>query len=166
LNKSRQTVNNVLCFTCYAAGPAKSSGTQTAWTCLLCHFGTPHTLALRRTFALPHTKSNHSRTYAKTGGWGLCYPHGNVPEICRRADILISGEQYRNSPKCRFQFRACCQLSTVYCELPFSPTTGNCCPTSRTRSHIYHYIKYPCRRTMSSNERRTQTARIMPLREK
>src|SRR5271157_1000107 len=25
-------------------------------------------------------------------------------------------------------------------------TIGNRCPTSRTRSHIYHYIKYPCRR--------------------
>jgi hypothetical protein len=27
-----------------------------------------------------------------------------------------------------------------------SHSIGNCCPTSRTRSHIYHYIKYPCRR--------------------
>jgi hypothetical protein len=28
----------------------------------------------------------------------------------------------------------------------FSRSTGNCCPTSRTRSHIYHYITYQCRR--------------------
>jgi hypothetical protein len=27
-----------------------------------------------------------------------------------------------------------------------SRTIGNCCPTSRTRSNIYHYITYPCRR--------------------
>jgi len=26
-----------------------------------------------------------------------------------------------------------------------SRTTGNCCPTSRTRFNIYHYITYPCR---------------------
>jgi len=91
LNNSRQAVTIVLCSTCYAAGPATSSGTRTTWTRLLCHFGTPHALALRRTFALPHAKSNYSRTstncarksnhsrtlvpseaegYAKTGGWG------------------------------------------------------------------------------------------------
>jgi hypothetical protein len=69
-----QTVNNVLCFTCYAER-----------TLLLCHFGAPHTLALRLAFALSHAKSNysrtsakcarksnHSRTYAITGGGG--YP--------------------------------------------------------------------------------------------
>jgi len=27
-----------------------------------------------------------------------------------------------------------------------SRTIGNCCPTSRTPSNIYHYITYPCRR--------------------
>ena len=83
-------VNNVLSFTCYAAG-----------TLLLCHFGPPHSLTRAEISAksnysrLPralfakgthahtaksnhsHTsrkfsrKSNHSRTYAKTGGWGL-----------------------------------------------------------------------------------------------
>jgi len=35
-------------------------------------------------------KSNHSRTYAKTGGWGS-YRHSNVSKICRRADILECG---------------------------------------------------------------------------
>src|SRR5271157_2037454 len=67
-------------------GPATSSGTQTPWTRLLCHFGTFHTLTIRLVFALSHAKSNysrtstkcarksnHSRTYAKTGGWG-CLP--------------------------------------------------------------------------------------------
>ena len=76
----------MICFACYAAGPATASGTQTTWTRLLCHFGASHTLALRRAFALSHAKSNysrrsrkfsrksnHSRTYAKTGGWGLTF---------------------------------------------------------------------------------------------
>ncbi|MGO9073965.1 MAG: amino acid permease [Terriglobales bacterium] len=42
--------------------------------------------------------------------------------------------------------------STFDFEPLFSPnsthsrTIGNCCPTSRTRSYIYHYITYPCRR--------------------
>src|SRR5208283_5470583 len=27
-----------------------------------------------------------------------------------------------------------------------SRSIGNCCPTSCTRSHIYHYITYPCPR--------------------
>src|SRR5271157_1833837 len=27
-----------------------------------------------------------------------------------------------------------------------SRTIGNCCPTRRTRSNIYHHITYPCRR--------------------
>ena len=70
----------------YAAGPATSSGTQTAWTRLLCHFGTRYTLVLRLFFSLSHAKSNysrtstkcdrksnHSRTYAKTGGGGGGY---------------------------------------------------------------------------------------------
>src|SRR5208282_3191576 len=40
-----------------------------------------------RTSAAFARKSNHSRTYAKTGGWGS-YRYGNVSQICRRADIL------------------------------------------------------------------------------
>ena len=68
----------------YAAGPATSSGTRTTRTRLFCHFGTPHTPVLRPVFALSRAKSNysrtstkcarksnHSRTYAKTGGWGV-----------------------------------------------------------------------------------------------
>ena len=52
----------------------------------MCHFGTPHTFAIRPVFALSHAKSNYSRTstkcarksnysrtYAKTGGWGLTF---------------------------------------------------------------------------------------------
>jgi hypothetical protein len=63
----------MLSYGCYAEG-----------TRLLCHFGTPHNLALRLVFALSHAKSNysrtstkcsrksnHSRTYAKTGGGGV-----------------------------------------------------------------------------------------------
>jgi len=59
-------------FPCYAEG-----------TLPLCHFGPLYTLALRCAFALSRAKSNysrtsapvarksnHSRTYAKTGGWG------------------------------------------------------------------------------------------------
>jgi hypothetical protein len=58
----------MLCFACYAAGPL-----------LLCHFGTPQTLTRpeispksnhsRRSKKFSR-KSNYSRTYAKTGGWG------------------------------------------------------------------------------------------------
>jgi len=62
----------VLCSIRYAEG-----------TLLLCHFGTLHPSALRLAFVLSHAKSNysrtstpfgrksnHSRTYAKTGGRG------------------------------------------------------------------------------------------------
>lgn len=41
------------------------------------------------------------------------------------------------------------RLSTMNCpsstKSVHSGTMGNRCPTSRTRSHIYHYITYPCR---------------------
>src|SRR5208337_3965077 len=40
------------------------------------------------------------------------------------------------------------------------PTIGNCCPTSRTRSNMYHYITYPCRRadncTLAGEKRQPQ----------
>jgi len=58
----------------------------------------------------------------------------------------------RHNPDSVPAFSLNCELSTVDCELLFSPnsshsgTIGNRCPTSRTRSHSYHYIKYPCRR--------------------
>src|SRR5208282_6874611 len=39
-----------------------------------------------------------------------------------------------------------------------SRTIGNCCPTSRTRSNIYHYIKYPCRRADIFGVRRLAAA--------
>ena len=43
-----------------------------------------------------------------------------------------------------------CRLSAVNCELAFrtshSRTMGNCCPTGRARSNMYHYITYRCRR--------------------
>ncbi len=44
------------------------------------------------TYAAFSRNSFVSPTYAKTGGWGVCfrYPFSNVPKICRRADILIS----------------------------------------------------------------------------
>ncbi len=41
-----------------------------------------------RTYAKLSRKSNYSRTYAKQGV-GVCYLHGNVSKICRRADISI-----------------------------------------------------------------------------
>ncbi len=40
-----------------------------------------------RTYEPGARKSNHSRTYAKQGGGGR-YLSGNVPKICRRADIF------------------------------------------------------------------------------
>src|SRR5208283_3165017 len=40
-----------------------------------------------------------------------------------------------------------------------SRTIGNCCPTSRTRSKIYHYITYPCRRADIFGVRRLAPAR-------
>src|SRR5271157_5511085 len=49
-------------------------------------------------------------------------------------------------------------LSTVNCELPFSRTIGNCCPTSRTRSNMYHYITYPCRLADNFGVRRLAAA--------
>jgi len=80
----------VICFPCYAEG-----------TPPFCHFGTRRTLTLRLVFALLPTnsfvspsyapcsrKSNDSRTYAKHRGG---YLSGNVPKICRRADILVPG---------------------------------------------------------------------------
>jgi hypothetical protein len=47
-----------------------------------------------------------------------------------------------------------CRLTTVNCPSPgvggkkhsLSCATGNCCPTSRTCSNMYHYITYQCRR--------------------
>jgi len=72
LNNSRHTVNNVLCFTCYAEG-----------TLLLCHFGPPYSLVRTEkpanSFVSPtSTKFSCnpfvSPTYAKTGGVGsACY---------------------------------------------------------------------------------------------
>ncbi len=41
-----------------------------------------------RTYAPFARKSNYSRTYAKQGG-GVGYLNGNVPNICRRADIFV-----------------------------------------------------------------------------
>jgi hypothetical protein len=72
----------VLRSTCYAEGPA-TTGTQTPWTRPWCHRGTPHPLIrlqespksnYSRTSKKFARKSNHSRTYAKTGGWGSL-PH-------------------------------------------------------------------------------------------
>ena len=67
--------------TCYAGGPAKSPGTQTARTPLRRHFEPSHTLVLRLSFALAPANSFASPTskkitrkffvsptYAKTGG--------------------------------------------------------------------------------------------------
>ena len=41
---------------------------------------------------------------------------------------------------------------------PFSCATGNCCPTSRTISNMYHYIKYQCRRADNFGVRRLAAA--------
>jgi len=46
-----------------------------------------------RTYEPSSRKSNYSRTYAKQGG-GVGYRNGNVPKICRRADIpIVAGER-------------------------------------------------------------------------
>ena len=82
-------------------------------------------------------KSFVSPTYAKTGGWGgvslfaFCSP---LPRILCYAFFL-----------CRLIFLATSH-SSLTTNSNHSRTIGNCCPTSRTRSNIYHYIKYPCRR--------------------
>jgi len=109
---------------------------------LLCHFGTPHTFALRLPFALAPSNSFVSPTsrksarnpfvsptYAKTGGWGGCYPYGNVSTICRRADNFASrgpppsyGGQAEASPYTNHQQRVTshagnvlnCKLSTEH----------------------------------------------------
>jgi hypothetical protein len=55
-----------------------------------------------------------------------------------------------------------CRLSAVNCELAFrtshSRTIGNCCPTSRARSNVYHYITYRCRRADNFGVRRLAAA--------
>src|SRR5208283_5433437 len=61
-------VNTVIHSTCYAGGPAKSPGTQTARTPLRRHFEPSHTLVLRLSFALAPANFFVSPTYAKTGG--------------------------------------------------------------------------------------------------
>jgi len=49
-----------------------------------------------RTYARLARKSNYSRTYAKQGG-GVGYRNGNVPKICRRADIFILAGERRQT---------------------------------------------------------------------
>jgi len=67
----------VLCFACYAEGPATSSGTQTTWMRLLRHFGSSRNLIYTKnsanSFVSPTSKKIArkcflSPTYAKTGG--------------------------------------------------------------------------------------------------
>jgi len=133
-------VNIVLCSACYAAG-----------TSLLCRFGTPQTLILRLVFALlpansfvspsyaPFArKSFLSPTYAKTGGWGAF----SCASFTSFASITSVPLATRHS-LARRSFSGGGPLAT---NSNHSRTIGNCCPTSRTRSNIYHYSKYPCRR--------------------
>ena len=49
-----------------------------------------------RTYARLARKSNYSRTYAKQGG-GVGCRNGNVPKICRRADIFILAGERRQT---------------------------------------------------------------------
>ena len=133
-----------------AERPSTPIGPQTPWTRPLCHFGPHHILTFRHAFAQPHAKSNysrtstkytrksnHSRTYAKTGGWGL-YPFAcRSPFLCVPC-VLCGGPDPLFLLATRHQ-----PLAT---NSDHSRTIGNCCPTSRTRFHSYHYITYPCRR--------------------
>jgi len=98
----------------------------------------PHTRAFRPVFALSHAKSNHSRTsaafarksnYSRTyakhrGGRFFLFPSLPSPPLL---PLLPS-------------------RSSLATNSNHSRTIGNCCPTRRTRSNIYHHITYPCRR--------------------
>src|SRR5208283_4303216 len=117
---------------CYAAG-----------TLLLCHFGPSHPLTRTenspksnhsRTSKKFSRKFNYSRTYAKTGGWGS----KNV--ISNRRPAIRKQEECSSLSRLLWLATRHSLLST---DSNHSRTFGNCYPTSRTSSNIYHYIKYP-----------------------
>jgi hypothetical protein len=96
-------------------------------------------------------KSNYSRTYAKTGGGGIFLFHLplSLPLLPFPAHLPLSPTipaLTGTSPVSPI-IPALTQTPGVGgIRHPFSCATGNCCPTSRTSSNMYHYITYQCRR--------------------
>ena len=144
-----------------AERPSTPIGTQTPRTQRSCHFGPLYTLALHHAFASLHAKSNYSRTYAKysrksnysrtyakTGGWGV----SDERAISAQRPGIRKQEESR-SPA-RLLWLATCLPRAIFAKghPPLATNSdhyrsiGNRCPTSRGCSHIYHYIKYRCRR--------------------
>ena len=148
----------------YAEGSATSFGPQRAGTRPLCHFEPFHTLTRpgisaksnhSRTSKKFSRKSNDSRTYAKTGGWGLTFQlsTGHLakdahPERAARAEGSLRLLPLFSMLASRMPAEASAEegRSSLATHSNHSRTIGNRCPTSRTCSKSYHYIKYPCRR--------------------
>ena len=136
-------VNNVLCFTGYATGRL-----------LLCHFGPSHSLTRSeisaksnhsRTSSKFSRKSNYSRTYAETGGWGLTFElsTGHPAKDAHPERAVRAEGSLRLLPLFPLLARPPQLQRRRATNSTHSSAIGNCGPTRRTRSSIYHYITYP-----------------------